>query len=973
VAAEGGIPRVDARFRDAARFASALVVVTGVVVCAGWFLGVPILQQLRPRLASMKLNTALVLGFLGLALGSSIQRPSGTPVTRALALAAAAIAAATLVEYALDVDLGIDELLCRDPTAVSAPGRMAPATAVCVLLLGVSIAWLDRWWAEWLGLVTAGFAHLALLGYVYGVTAPSGIWPFASVALHTAVSLYLLALGIVLARPGRGLMCVVTSDSPGGVLARRLLPMAMVVPAVLALLRQWGEAAGLYGTGAGRAMLVASSSAFLAALVWWTAAAIVRSDGQRRANEAVRQREAHLAITLDSIGDGMIATDERGHIVRMNATAERLTGWSAAAALGRSFPEVFRIADEDTGAAVESLVDQVLRDGVVTGLPPHSLLVARDGTTCAIAVRSAPIRGARGAPRGVVLVFQDQREARAAERQLRDREARKAAILESALDAIVSVDDHGTILEFNAAAEVMFGRPRGETVGAQLADVLVAATLRNTHRSQLARHLATDERSETPKRVEIMALRPDGTEFPIEISITQVHHAGPPMFTRFIRDVSEAQQARAELVRSYDRLHTLASVSDTFATVATSYQALLDKIARTIADLVGDGCLVTLLSEDGERLGNAANAHRDPALELAYRAYLSGVAVATTTNSSIAATVVRTGEPRRADILPSAMVDQTEEALKPIVALLNVHSFAVVPIRARQAVTGTLSLLRSRPGQSYTDDDLTLLQDLADRAGLAIENARGYEQLEQRVHARTKELEAANRELEAFSYSVAHDLRAPLRSIAGFSRAVLEDHAEHLGPGGVQHMNRIEASARRMRELIDALLDLSRVNRAELHRQPIQLSAMARAVIAQLQATQPSRDVEIVIEDGLVAEADPRLLTIVLTNLLSNAWKFTGKRARTRIELATCAGERPTTFVIRDNGAGFHGAHAGKLFGVFERLHTAAEFEGTGIGLAIVQRIIQRHGGRVWAEGNVDEGAAFFFTLETGHDREAHC
>jgi signal transduction histidine kinase len=716
VAAAGGNPtsnpRVEARFRGTARIASALVVVIGGVVCGGWILDIPTLQRLLPGLASMKLNTALGLGCLGLALGSSIQRPSGTPVTRVLALVAAAIAAATLVEYALRIDLGIDELLCRDPSTISAPGRMAPATAICVLGLGVAIAWLDRRWAEWLALVTAGFAHLTLLGYLYGVADLYAIWPFASVALHTAVSLYLLALGIVLARPGRGLMCVVTSDSPGGVLARRLLPAAVVVPAVLALLRQWGEAAGFYGTGAGRAMLVASSSAFFVALIWWTAAAIVRSDGRRRA-------------------------------------------------------------------------------------------------------------------------------------------------------------------------------------------------------------------------------------------------------------------ARAELVRSYDRLRALASVSDTFATVATSYQALLDKIIRTIADLVGDGCLVTLLSEDGARLVNAANAHRDPALELAYRSYLSGLAVAKASSSSIAAAVMRTGVPRRADTLPGALVDQAEEVLKPIVARLNVHSFAVVPIRARKTIIGTLSLLRCRPGQGYTDDDLTLLQDLADRAGLAIENARLYDQLEQRVRARTKELESANRELEAFSYSVAHDLRAPLRSIAGFSRAVLEDHAEHLGPGGVQHMNRIEASARRMGELIDALLDLARVNRAELHRQPIQLSGMARAVMAQLQATQPGRDVEIVIEDGLVAEADPRLLNIALTNLLSNAWKFTGKRARARIELAARAGERPTTFVIRDNGAGFDGAHTGKLFGVFERLHTAAEFEGTGIGLAIVQRIIQRHGGRIWAEGNVDEGAAFFFTLEAGPDREA--
>jgi signal transduction histidine kinase len=226
--------------------------------------------------------------------------------------------------------------------------------------------------------------------------------------------------------------------------------------------------------------------------------------------------------------------------------------------------------------------------------------------------------------------------------------------------------------------------------------------------------------------------------------------------------------------------------------------------------------------------------------------------------------------------------------------------------------------------------------------------------------------EAASKELEAFSYSVAHDLRAPLRSIDGFSQALLEDCADQLDVDGTRYLNHVREAAQQMGQLIDDLLNLSRVTRSELRREQVDLTELARAVIARLRDAQPERVVEFVAQDGLVAEADRRLLDIVLTNLLGNAWKFTGKRDVARIEFAATRGEYQTVYFVRDNGAGFDQKYAEKLFGVFQRLHAAQEFEGTGIGLATVHRIIRRHGGRVWAEGQVDRGATFYFTLEEG-------
>lgn len=226
--------------------------------------------------------------------------------------------------------------------------------------------------------------------------------------------------------------------------------------------------------------------------------------------------------------------------------------------------------------------------------------------------------------------------------------------------------------------------------------------------------------------------------------------------------------------------------------------------------------------------------------------------------------------------------------------------------------------------------------------------------------------EVANRELEAFSYSVAHDLRAPLRSIDGFSQALLEDCVDRLDADGKRYLQNVRESSQQMGNLIDDLLNLSRVTRSELRREQLDLSGLAHAVLAKLRDAQPDRRVDISIQEGLAANADPRLLDIVLTNLLSNAWKFTRKRAPARIEFAAKADGQAPVYFIRDNGAGFDEAYAGKLFGVFQRLHTAHEFEGTGIGLATVQRIVRRHGGRIWAEGKVDVGATFYFTLEEG-------
>jgi two-component system, NtrC family, sensor kinase len=266
--------------------------------------------------------------------------------------------------------------------------------------------------------------------------------------------------------------------------------------------------------------------------------------------------------------------------------------------------------------------------------------------------------------------------------------------------------------------------------------------------------------------------------------------------------------------------------------------------------------------------------------------------------------------------------------------------------------------------RKHFEDENRLVRERLRHKELEAMEARAARELAEARAALVEELEQKNQELESFSYSVAHDLRSPLRSVDGFSQALLEDYADKLDDEGKSYLRHLRESAQQMAQLIDDLLSLSRVTRIEFQRQQVDLAAIARDTIERLRQAYPERQVEFVVPEGILANGDARLLTIALDNLIGNAWKFTGKRADARIELRIIESDGKRIFAVSDNGAGFDMAYASKLFGVFQRLHSTKEFEGTGIGLATVQRIVRRHGGRIWAEGEVGDGATFFFTLE---------
>ncbi len=268
----------------------------------------------------------------------------------------------------------------------------------------------------------------------------------------------------------------------------------------------------------------------------------------------------------------------------------------------------------------------------------------------------------------------------------------------------------------------------------------------------------------------------------------------------------------------------------------------------------------------------------------------------------------------------------------------------------------SLSPLETPEGQLVT----AAIRDVTDRK----EIEREIQDLNMVLQRRATELEVANRELEAFSYSVSHDLRAPLRTIDGFSQALLEDYRDQLPSDAQNFLERVRNAAQRMAKLIDDLLELSRISRIPVERKSIDVSALAQSIAEELQQAEPARRVRFVIQPKLEAHGDSQLLRIAMQNLMNNAWKFTSKLGEARIEIGKSSADGAPAFFVRDNGAGFDISYANKLFGAFQRLHAVTEFPGTGIGLATVQRIVHKHGGRVWAESVVDQGATFYFTLQ---------
>jgi PAS domain S-box-containing protein len=484
-----------------------------------------------------------------------------------------------------------------------------------------------------------------------------------------------------------------------------------------------------------------------------------------------------------------------------------------------------------------------------------------------------------------------------------------AAVVESSTDAIIVSNPELDIVSWNAGAERMFGWSAAEAVGRKLTLIV---PVERRHETDL--NTERLEQREAPPPFETVRCAKDGRRLEVQIGLSGVYdrEGRLQLVTGIFRDITERKHAEAALRESEQRFKALVDLSSDWYWVSDAEHRFTFREGEILRRMG-----IPPQDDYGKRRWEMEFLNMDERAWAAHRAALE----------------------RREEFRDLLLERRSPDG--------RVH-WATISGRPLYDAQGHFA------GYHGTGRDVTLQV-------LAEQRLRKFNlELERKVVERTAELDAANRELEAFTYSASHDLRAPLRAIEGFSRLLEERHAAALGAEAQGYLRRVRAAARRMNQLIDDLLAFSRVARGELRRRSVDLSELARAVAKEIASGAPERRVEWRIEDGLTAHADEGLMRVVLENLLGNAWKYTGKTPQAVIEFGRSGAHE---FRVRDNGVGFDPAHVEELFQPFRRLHGEQEFEGSGVGLATVKRVIERHGGSVRGEGAVDAGATFYFAL----------
>ncbi len=488
---------------------------------------------------------------------------------------------------------------------------------------------------------------------------------------------------------------------------------------------------------------------------------------------------------------------------------------------------------------------------------------------------------------------------------------RLSGMLESAPDSIIVTDEAGLMVQVNAQVERWFGYARTELLG-QPVELLVPARLRSRHAAHREAYLRAPRVRPMGADMQLCGQRKDGSEFLIEASLSPFVEEDRHYVITIIRDVTEPRRLQQERLQ-----------------LNTRYQLLVENLPLGICRYIPN--------ERGEYL--EANA-----------------AMARIFDADSPETFMRHATASQLAVDSDEVIQFT--AILRERGTVNNHEVRIVSLKGRRLWCNiNAQLIRDDQGHEYV---YAVIEDITQRKQAELRIL----ELNRTLELRRAELEAANQELEAFSYSVSHDLRAPLRAIDGFSQAVLEDYQERLDDTGQNYLQRLRMAAQRMGHLIDDMLQLSRITRADLAVTTVDLTALARQIAGELAQREPQRRVDFDISPDLRAPGDPQLLRIALTNLFENAWKFTARRDPAIIRFGARDEDQGRIYVVEDNGVGFDMAYVDKLFHAFQRLHDAHEFPGTGIGLAIVQRVIHKHGGRIWAQAKPDGGATFSFSLE---------
>jgi len=911
-----------------------VTIAVGVAVLVGWFCKFPALTSVLPGFVTMKTNTALgfILAGVSLALlGRAPPSAAARWISQACAAAVALLGLLTLCQYLFGLNFGIDQLLIHEPAGAVgtlSPGRMAPASAFIFLVFGCAllVAGSRRGiaTAQRLALVTGLLGLLPLLGYLYGATALIGVGQYTRMAVHTAVLFIVLSLGVLLLRPAEGVMRLVTGDTSGGWLLRRLAPYIVGIPLLLGWLRMQGERGGYFESALGTALMMLILMLLFFSIIWWTAHTLIEDETARKREEENLRRFA--TVVRDS-NDAITIQDFAGNITAWNRGAELMYGYSEVEAL---YLNIGHLTPPDKVEEQRDFTRRLLAGEAITSFETQR--VTKDGRVLDVWMTVTRLLDDTGKPNGIASTERDITARKREEKKLQESKNYLDNLIDYANAPIIVWDSHFHITRFNHAFEALTGRPASEVIGNTLEFLFPRVQIDSS--MALIKKTTGGARWET---VEISIIHLDGSVRTVlwnSATIFDADGTTPVATIAQGHDITQRKQAEDTLREAKEHLERKVFERTAELNTALTYnRSLLEASVDSLVTIGADG-KITDVNQATEKMTGRT---RQQLIGTDFSDYFTDPEQA------------RAGYQR---VFADGFIRDYDLQLRS-------KDGQLTPVQYNATV--------------YHDDSGDIVGVFAAaRDVTAIKRAETEMMaLNRELMSRTTELEAVNHELEAFSYSVSHDLKAPLRSVDGFARFLEEDYGDRLDDEGRRLLTVIRDSARDMGQLVNDLLAFSRLSRTELAMTRLEMGTLVREVWTKLEAHRAERQVTLHVDTLPIAFGDVATVREVLVNLLANAIKFTRLRAQAIIEVTGHAEAGEVVYKVKDNGAGFDVAYADKLFGVFQRLHGSEEFEGTGIGLALVQRIVLRHGGRVWAEGTVNEGATFYFTLPQNTTKES--
>jgi len=900
------------RLSSAVSATSTTVALLATVVMLGWLFDFAPLTRKGAGLPPMEMNTAvgtMLCAVALLALGRERHGRVASVLAFTCSAVGTAIGFAYLWEYASRRSLGIDGLFV--PAGVeTVQVTWASATMLSATGCGLLLLWGRRVVAsQWCALIVGLFCAFALETWIYDALKISNIPDLFAIGAPTFAAFVLLSAGLLAARGHQGIMGVFFGNRPGGLMSRRLwLPLVVL-----------SVAGGTFAESVEGTILTPRTDSptlvlwfvlLSTILIWLNARSLDRLDEtlrqtiqERAVAERVLRRQASL---FDQSYEGLVISQVDGPITFWNRGAHQLYGFSDLEAMGRVPHELLSTT---VAGGVTALHEQLKREHHWEGELRH---LRKDGRELIVDTRMTLVTDEGGA--FIVAASRDITERVRAESAVRDSERRFREIAEWLPQLVWTCEADGWC-DFLSQRWIDY-------TGSTLAREVGYGWLNQIHPDDQQRLMTAWKASVDT-----------GTEFRIEFRIRRHDGAFRWFDTRALplrdekgqivkwfgsnTDIENERAIREALRSNEERLALALEINET---AAWDFDITTNEVHRSVEHdrIFGYETLQPVWTFE-HFITHVAADDRDR---------------------------IR----RRFERTLTSPVDAWSFDCR-IQRLDGQTRWIAVRGRSRRGEDGAIRTLSG------------VVQDVTDRKQIEEEITRLNTDLEGRVEQRTQELEVANRELEAFSYSVSHDLRAPLRTVDGFSQAILEDFGEELPAEGQRYLRVIREGAQRMGRLIDDLLSFSRLSRQPLNARPVDMRELACDSWHEVTAQHECEGAEVIIE-GLPASAgDPALLRQVWLNLLSNALKYSRGRTPPRVHVGSRRENGHDVFYVRDNGTGFDMQYAHKLFGVFQRLHRSEDFEGTGVGLAVVQRIIHRHGGRIWADAVVDRGATFFFTL----------